>query len=79
MSLIHQLKFQNQNDATSGIPVVPPHQPAAINVQQLPPLGPHRKTLERNIRNNNHNQHQNGIKESSKMMIDGKLSKDFSF
>jgi len=50
------------------------HQAPPINVQQLPPLGPHRKTLERNIRNNHHNQHppiSNGMVESSKMMIDG--------
>lgn len=63
---------------TLGIPVVPTHQ-APISVQQLPPLGPHRKTLERNIRNNHHNQHPpipNGIGiESSKMMIDGKSSR----
>jgi hypothetical protein len=62
---------QNQNDnLTLGIPT-PTHQ-APINV--LPPLGPHRKTLERNIRNNHHNQHPpipNGMVESTKMMIDG--------
>jgi hypothetical protein len=64
---------QNQNDMTLGIPVAPTHQ-TPINVQQLPPLGPHRKTLERNIRNNHHNQHPpipNGMVESN-MMIDGK-------
>jgi hypothetical protein len=65
---------QNQNDMTLGIPVSPTHQAPPINVQQLPPLGPHRKTLERNIRNNHHNQHPpipNSMVESSKMMIDG--------
>jgi hypothetical protein len=60
---------------TLGIPVAPTHQTAPMNVQQLPPLGPHRKTLERNIRNNHHNQLPpipNGMSvESSKMMIDG--------
>lgn len=58
---------------TLGIPS-PTHQASPISVQQLPPLGPHRKTLERNFRNNHHNQHppiSNGIVESSKMMIDG--------
>jgi hypothetical protein len=69
---------QNQNDLTLGIPVTPTHQVPPINVQQLPPLGPHRKTLERNIRNNHHNQHppiSNGtcMMESTKMMIDGKI------
>lgn len=60
---------------TLGIPVTPTHQAPPINVQQLPPLGPQRKTLERNIRNNHHNQHPpigNGtLLESTKMMIDG--------
>lgn len=61
---------------TLGIPVTPTHQAPPINVQQLPPLGPHRKTLERNIRNNHHNQLPpipNGMVDSSKMMIDGEL------
>lgn len=61
----------SQNDINGlGIPVVAP--PITVQQQQLPPLGPHnRKTLERNIRNNHHNQMPNGIIESSKNMIDG--------
>ena len=44
------------------------------NNQQLPPMGPHRRTLERNIRNNqqiNQHNHSNGMLDSTKMMIDG--------
>ncbi|KAG5682202.1 hypothetical protein PVAND_011568 [Polypedilum vanderplanki] len=58
-----------KNDVNAlGIPIIPP-----TTHQQLPPLGPHRKTLERNIRNNHHNQMPNGIIESTKTMIDGDL------
>lgn len=57
-----------------GIPVVAPtHQTSPLSVQQLPPIGSHRKTLERNIRNNHHNQMPNGIIESTKTMIDGNI------
>jgi hypothetical protein len=65
-----------QNDINGlGIPVVTPtHQTSPLAVQQLPPLGTaHRKTLERNIRNNHHNQMPNGIIESAKTMIDGNI------
>lgn len=60
---------------TLGIPVTPTHQAPPINIQQLPPLGPHRKTLERNIRNNHHNQLPPipGMVESTKMMMDGNV------
>jgi hypothetical protein len=62
----------SQNDINGlGIPVAPVNHQAPPTVQQLPPLGSHRKTLERNIRNNHHNQMPNGIIESTKTMIDG--------
>ena len=68
----------SQNDINGmnglGIPVVAPtHQTSPLSVQQLPPIGSHRKTLERNIRNNHHNQMPNGIIESTKTMIDGNI------
>lgn len=59
---------EEKNDMNGlGIPISP-HQSSPI--QQLPPLSAKRKTLERNIRNN---QITNNATESTKMMIEGDL------
>jgi hypothetical protein len=57
-----------QNIQELGIPQPPKHSSAQQTNVQLPPLGPHRKTLERNIRNN---QQIPPLMKSTELMIDG--------